>query len=56
MDFRVWFIDDLVGLYKSSYKRKNGVEVYVMYINNMLIIYLEYLVLFFFLFLKGSIV
>lgn len=29
MDFRAWLIDDLAGLYKSSYKRKNGEEVYV---------------------------
>ena len=44
MEFRAWLIDDLAGLYKSSYKRKNGREVYVTYINNTLIRFLEYLV------------
>ena len=32
MDFRAWLIDDLAGLYKSTYKRKDGTEKYVMYI------------------------
>jgi len=29
MDFKAWLTDDLAGLYKSSYKRKDGKEVYV---------------------------
>ena len=37
MDFRAWLTGDLVGLYKSSYKRKNGAEVYVTYIKKTLI-------------------
>lgn len=34
MEFRAWLTDDLAGLYKSTYKRKDGTEVYVTYINN----------------------
>lgn len=29
MEFRAKLTDDLAGLYKSTYKRKNGTEVYV---------------------------
>lgn len=29
MEFRAWLTDDLAGLYKSTYKRKDGTEVYV---------------------------
>ena len=54
MDFRAWLTDDLAGLYKSSYKRKNGSEVYVTYINNTLITYLEYSVSFSLPLPKGS--
>ena len=54
MDFRAWLTDDLAGLYKSSYKRKNGAEVYVPYINNTLITYLEYSVSFSLPLPKGS--
>lgn len=43
MDFRAWLTNDLAGLYKSSYKRKNGKEVYVTYINNTFIKLLEHL-------------
>lgn len=54
MAFRAWLTDDLAGLYKSSYKRKNGAEVYVTYINNTLITYLEYSVSFSLPLPKGS--
>ena len=54
MEFRAWLTDDLAGLYKSSYKRKNGSEVYVTYINNTLITYLEYSVSFSLPLPKGS--
>lgn len=43
MDFRAWLTNDLAGLYKSTYKRKNGKEVYVTYINNTFIRLLDYL-------------
>ena len=46
MDFKAWLTDDLAGLYKSSYKRKNGKEVYVTYINNTFIRLLVYLLYF----------
>ena len=39
MEFKAWLTDDLAGLYKSTYKRRDGREVYVTYINNSYKVY-----------------